>query len=106
MTPSQSKLDLAIDLSRQILELAKQKDWPELQRLDRERLQLLEEVFSADPDHSKDDEIATRLRELIDLNNEAMDLCTQAKQNVLTEGRKIRQGKEAVAAYMERQADS
>lgn len=106
MTPSDSKLSLAIDLSRQILELAKQKSWPEVQRLDRERLQLLEEAFSSNSDKSNDEETAAQLRELIGLNNEAMDLCTQARQNVLTEGRKIRQGKEAVAAYMERQADT
>ncbi len=106
MTPSHSKLDLAIDLSRQIIELAQQKNWDEVQRLDRERMQLLEEIFSSKPDHSKDDKTAARLRELIDLNNEAMELCAQAKDGVLKEGRKIRQGKEAVAAYLERQADS
>ena len=106
MNPSDPKLGLAVDLSRQILGLAKQKNWPEVQRLDRERLQLLEEVFSGGSDKSNSEETAAQLRELIDLNNEAMDLCAQAKQNVLTEGRKIRQGKEAVAAYMERQADS
>ncbi len=105
MTPSKSKLDLAIDLSRRIIGLAQQKDWAELQRLDRDRMQLLEEIFSSNPDHSQDDETAARLRELIDLNNEAMELCAQAKQGVLKEGRKIRQGKEAVAAYLERQAD-
>jgi hypothetical protein len=96
---------LAIDLSRRILAHAKQKNWSDVQQLDAERMTLLEEIFSGQRADANNKEAAARLQELIDLNNEAMEICTEAKQGVLTEGRKIRQGKEAVAAYMERQAD-
>jgi len=97
----QENIRLAVDLSRQIVSLAQQQDWPQMERLDHERMQLLKDIFSDQSLDSEEAGIKQQLQSIVDLNDEAMELCSQAKDDMLTDGRKLRRGKEAILAYKE-----
>jgi hypothetical protein len=100
MNHSETKLGLAIDLSRRIIECARQQEWPEVERLDRERMGLLEELFSGGAIDREDEATVAQLQSLSDLNDEALQLCARAKEAVMSDGRKLQRGKKAVSAYL------
>ncbi|MCP3671260.1 MAG: flagellar protein FliT [Gammaproteobacteria bacterium] len=97
----QENIRLAVDLSRQIVDLAQQQDWPQMERLDQERMQLLKEIFSEQSLDSEESGIKQQLQSIVDLNDQAVGICSQVKDSMLTDGRKLRRGKEAILAYKE-----
>ncbi len=97
----QENIRLAVDLSQQIFDLAKQHNWSQMERLDHERMELLKEIFSDQSLDSEESGIKQQLQCIVDLNDQAMQICSQFKDNMLTDGQKLRRGKEAILAYKE-----
>jgi hypothetical protein len=94
---------LALDLSEQIVNLAKENDWSQMERLDAERMDLLKSIFT---DHSFDatkisPEVKRKLDSISSLNSEAIDLCSQAKDELQADGQTLRRGRAAIKAYKE-----
>jgi hypothetical protein len=103
MTQPREKLSSAIDLSNRILELADAQEWAQVEQLDGERMELLKAVFS-DPDLDRTDpEIRSQLQQVLQLNDQAVGICSNAREGLVSDGRKLQQGKEAVSAYLKNQ---
>jgi hypothetical protein len=97
---SEERLRLAIELGNRIIELAHLQDWSGIGQLDADRMKLLEEIFS-DPDLDvADKEIRSQLQRLLQLNDEAVEICARTREALVVDGRKIRQGREAISAYL------
>lgn len=96
---------LAVDLSKQIVSLAQEKDWSQMEQLDIKRIGLLKAVFSDQSLNIEEHEFKEQLQTIIDLNNKAMDLCSQAKEEMLIGGRELRRGRDAISAYKEQSSD-
>jgi hypothetical protein len=94
---------LALDLSEQIVNLAKEKDWSKMEQLDTERMDLLKAVFTSPSFSNKKNspEVKRKLDTISSLNSEAIDLCSQAKDGMLADGRTLRRGRDAIQAYKE-----
>ncbi len=97
----QENIRLAVDLSQQIFDLAKQHNWSQMERLDHERMELLKEIFSDQSLDTEDAEIKLQLQSIVELNDKAIETCSKEKDAILTGGQKLRRGKEAILAYKE-----
>ena len=103
MTHPQEQLGSAIKISNRILELADEQEWAQIEQLDGERMALLKAVLS-DPDLDRGDpEIRSQLQRVLQLNDQAVEICAHARKGLVSDGRKIQQGKEAVSAYLKNQ---
>jgi hypothetical protein len=100
----EQNLQLAYDLSHDILRLAQQKQWSELQQLERKRMQLLEAVFS-DPELTRNKAIEDQIQQIISLNDRTVALCEDARKDVMQDGKKLKLGKEAIQAYRKQTRD-
>jgi hypothetical protein len=100
----EQNLQLAFELSHDILRLAEDKQWSELQQLERKRMQLLEAVFS-DPELSRSQAIEDQIQQIITLNDRTAALCEEAKQSVMQDGKKLKLGREAIQAYRKQTRD-
>jgi len=96
---------LALDLSKQIVSLAQDKDWSQIEQLDIKRMALLKAVFSDRSLDVDEHEVKEQLQSIVDLNSEAVDLCSQAKEEMLIGGRELRLGRDAISAYKEQTSD-
>lgn len=85
-------------MSQEILQLAEQKQWSELEPLDRKRMQLLEAVFS-DPGLSRNEAFEDRIQQIITLNDRTVALCEAARKGVIEDGKKLKIGRDAIHAY-------
>ena len=96
---------LALDLSKQIFSLAQDKDWSQIEQLDIKRMALLKAIFSDQSLNVEEREVKAQLQSIVDLNNKAVDLCSQAKEDMLIGGRELRRGRDAILAYKEQTSD-
>ena len=98
MPQLERNLQLAFELSHDILRLAQQQQWSELQQLEGKRMRLLEAVFS-DPELSRSQAVEDQIQQIISLNDRTVALCEEAKKDVMRDGKKLKLGREAVQAY-------
>jgi len=101
----QKDISLALDLSKQIVSLAQEKDWVQMEQLDIKRMALLKAIFSGQSLDAERPEVKEQLQSIVDLNNKAVDLCSQAKEEMLVGGRELRRGRDAISAYKEQTSD-
>jgi hypothetical protein len=94
----EQNLKLALTLSQEIYRLAVEKQWSEMEQLDRKRIQLLEAIF-ADPELSTSKKSQDQVEQIVALNDQAMSLCEEAREGLIEDGKKLKRGKEAVRAY-------
>ncbi len=105
MTQLERNLNLALELSQEIVRLAGEKLWPEMDRLDQQRMRVLETIF-ADPDiKAGHREFEARLEQIVALNNRAVAICTEARDEVMQDGKRLKLGKEAIQAYRKQSYD-
>ncbi|MCU7891730.1 MAG: hypothetical protein KZQ78_08995 [Candidatus Thiodiazotropha sp. (ex Ustalcina ferruginea)] len=99
MSHLKENLDLALELSREIVRLAEEKAWSEMEQLDRQRMQVLESVFSDAGLKVSNREVTASIQAVKELNDKAMEICADARVVVVADSKKIRLGREATAAY-------
>jgi hypothetical protein len=90
-------LELAVELSQQLLAAADQSDLQALARLDAERLRLLQSVRLERSNLSDDDRLA--LRQVAELNDRAIGLVEHRRRGTERELDMAAVGRRAVAAY-------
>ncbi|MEJ2455756.1 MAG: hypothetical protein P8103_16585 [Candidatus Thiodiazotropha sp.] len=96
----QENLSRAIELSRRIIDLGRDEAWDEIDRLDRERLQLLQAVFENRAELAAAGEpCRSQLESILELNEEALDICRQARQTNMDNSRAVKRGLDAITAY-------
>ncbi|MET0029756.1 MAG: flagellar protein FliT [Candidatus Thiodiazotropha sp.] len=102
MSRIQENLEQALDLSQRILNLARNAEWGEMERLDRQRLPLLQTLFN-DPQSPSgfEDQIQT----ILALNEEALAVCSQARGGMEKKGRNLKLGRVALQAYRKQSTD-
>ncbi|MCU7932184.1 MAG: flagellar protein FliT [Candidatus Thiodiazotropha sp. (ex Codakia rugifera)] len=105
MLQHKENLELALELSQEIVRLAQEKAWPEMEQLDQQRLQLLKAFFSAGDFNSHDRMVEESIQSILDLNDRALAICAEARDFVMEDGRKVRLGREAIAAYQKQSFD-
>ncbi|MCU7876046.1 MAG: hypothetical protein KZQ84_04450 [Candidatus Thiodiazotropha sp. (ex Lucinoma borealis)] len=105
MPQHKDNLKLALELSQEIVRLAEQKVWSEMEQLDQQRLQLLEAFFSAGNINSQDQMVEESVQSILDLNERALAICAEARDYVMEDSRNVRLGREAIAAYQKQSFD-
>ncbi len=105
MSQVQENLDRALDLSRRIVNLARESEWGEMEQLDLERLPILKSLFNDPESQPVLADYRDRLEEILSLNDQALALCGEARGAMLTKGRRLKQGRTAVAAYLKQSRD-
>ncbi len=91
------ELNLACDLTRQIIALASQMELSDLETLNNQRLSLIESIFSSDKSKIN----VTKSKQLFELNLQAMDVIKQQMALTIQQQQKFRKGNTAHNAYME-----
>ncbi|MCU7847153.1 MAG: hypothetical protein KZQ89_03975 [Candidatus Thiodiazotropha sp. (ex Lucinoma kastoroae)] len=105
MPQHKENLKLALELSQEIVRLAEQKAWSEMEQLDSQRLQVLEAFFSAGNINSQDRMVEESIQSILDLNDKALSICAEARDFVVEDGKKVRLGREAIVAYQKQSFD-
>ncbi len=105
MSQLQDNLDQAMDLSQRILSLARNAEWGEMERLDRQRLPLLQTLFN-DPDLTAQLEgHEQQIETILSLNEQALAVCSEARGGMLKMSRNLKQGRVALKAYRKQSYD-
>lgn len=104
MPTLEQNLKLALDLSQEIYRLAGEQQWPELEELDRKRMQTLEAIF-ADPEATRSDGFEERVQQIVALNDRTVTICEEAREGVMKDGKKLKLGKNAIQAYRKQAQD-
>jgi hypothetical protein len=95
----EKNLNLALELSREILHHANKEAWSEIEPLDRQRMQLLESIFS-DAEFKANRQVFAEFTGTVkELNDKAMEICNSARGVAMADSRKVKLGKEALVAY-------
>ncbi|MEL0585205.1 MAG: flagellar protein FliT [Candidatus Thiodiazotropha sp. (ex. Lucinoma kazani)] len=105
MSQHKDNLKLALELSHEIVRLAQEKAWPEMEQLDRQRLKLLESYFLTSDSKNNDSDGAESIQSILDLNNRALEICAKARGALMEDGKKVRLGREAITAYQKQSFD-
>ncbi len=92
-------LQEALQLTRNMLDLARQQGWDELAAIEKQRQVLLQAVFPLDEDSPEMERLAKLLQTLIDTNHELIAQCQQGKQSLQLQMRDAKFTKKAVTAY-------
>lgn len=102
MTASHDKLQLlqqAHQLTQNMLSLAKQQKWEELQKLKKQRQVLLNDIFPLNDDDSEMETFSIALQTLIDTNQALIAHCQEGKHSLQLQMRDAKFTKKAVTAY-------
>lgn len=102
MTHSDNKIELlqqALQLTRKMLDSAKQQNWETLEPIEKQRQVLLQAVFPLSDDLIEAEKISTDLQKLIDTNNELIAHCQKGKQSLQLQMRDAKFTQKAVTAY-------
>lgn len=102
MTHSDDKFELlqqALQLTRKMLDSAKQQNWEALEPIEKQRQLLLEVVFPLSDESIEIERISTDLQKLIDANNELIAHCLKGKQSLQLQMRDAKFTQKAVTAY-------
>jgi len=91
------ELDLACDLTKQIIALASKMELNDLENLNNQRLSLIESIFSSDKSKIN----VKKSKQLFELNLQAMDVIKQQMALTIQQQQKYRKGNTAHNAYME-----
>ena len=96
----QSKaLDQAIDMTRQMLALAKNEEWEKLTELELERQKIIRENISDDHSVNKESEIGLKIQQILEIDQEVQSLVVKAHDEVRDEIIQLNKDKGAVKAY-------
>ncbi|MBV2091940.1 MAG: hypothetical protein KUF72_13745 [Candidatus Thiodiazotropha sp. (ex Ctena orbiculata)] len=85
--------------------MAQDAAWAEMEQADRQRITLLESVFSDAEFQQKSDDYRPQLRKIADLNEQALVLCADAKGKLNQQGRSLKVGRKALSAYKRNSLD-
>lgn len=102
MTTSHDKLQLlqqAHQLTQNMLSLAKQQKWEDLQKLEKQRQILLNDIFPLTDDDSEMETFLIALQTLIDTNQALIAHCQEGKHSLQLQMRNAKFTKKAVTAY-------
>ncbi|MES9940570.1 MAG: hypothetical protein ABW104_18415 [Candidatus Thiodiazotropha sp. 6PLUC2] len=105
MLELREKLDLAIEMSNEIIRLAEDEAWSDMQELDRQRMQVLELAFNDAELKSNPKNYEAIVQQIVGLNNRALRICSKARGVVSEKGRTLKLGREAIAAYHKQSFD-
>jgi isocitrate dehydrogenase kinase/phosphatase len=92
------RIHRAIDLSRCIQKAIGQSDWQEVEKLDRERLKLIDEYYRTTEAEHMD---AEQTRILKDLNDEIVQQLTEIRQQTQDSQLALKHAKKATHAYLD-----
>ncbi|MCG8486734.1 MAG: hypothetical protein MI756_04625 [Chromatiales bacterium] len=105
MSQLQQNLSQAVELSQRIFDLAQDSAWTEMEQADRQRITLLESIFSDAEFQQKSDDYEPQLRQIVDLNEQALALCADARGKLNQQGRSLKVGRQALSAYKKNSFD-
>ncbi len=97
-------LKRAFELSQEILRLAGEEQWSELEQLDQKRMQTLKAIF-ADPEASRSEGFEERVQQIVALNDCTVAICEEAREGVMKDGKKLKLGRDAIQAYRKQAQD-
>lgn len=92
-------LQQALALTQQMLSLAKELQWDNLEPLEKQRQLLLDRVFPLEETAAQQAEIAAVLPVIINTNEQLIAQCQQGKQELQSQLRDARFTQKAVNAY-------
>ncbi|WP_292360307.1 MULTISPECIES: flagellar protein FliT [unclassified Methylophaga] len=92
-------LQQALQLTQNMLNLAKQKNWEALDPIEKKRQLLLDALFPLADSSVEIKKVATDLQKLIDTNNELIAHCQKGKQSLQLQMRDAKFTQKAVTAY-------
>ncbi|WP_316368203.1 flagellar protein FliT [Candidatus Thiodiazotropha sp. CDECU1] len=104
MPTLEQNLKLAFELSQEILRLAGEEQWSELEQLDHKRMQTLKVIF-ADPEASSSEGFEERVQQIVALNDRTLAICEAARVDVMKDGKKLKLGRDAIQAYRKQAQD-
>ncbi len=99
MAEFDNNLTLALDLSHRIIELGKEGKWDQVRDLDEQRLRLLKRLFADTAMASRRDEFKIQIETLLELNEQAVAICAQARSDSMVSSRTAKRGMRAINAY-------
>ncbi|MCG7900795.1 MAG: hypothetical protein JAY99_20020 [Candidatus Thiodiazotropha lotti] len=105
MSQLQQNLNQALELSQRIFDLAQDAAWTEMEQVDRQRLTLLESIFSNAEFQQKSDDYEPQLSKIVDLNEQALALCADARGKLNRQSRSLNVGRKALTAYKKNSFD-
>ncbi|MCG7931613.1 MAG: hypothetical protein N0C88_13925 [Candidatus Thiodiazotropha lotti] len=105
MSQLQQNLSQALELSQKICTLAQEAAWSEMEQADRQRITLLESIFSDADFQLKSDHYEPQLRKIVDLNEQALVFCADARGKLNRQGKSLKVGRQALSAYKKNSFD-
>ncbi|MEW8263545.1 MAG: hypothetical protein AB2736_14375 [Candidatus Thiodiazotropha taylori] len=105
MSQLQQNLTQALELSQRIYDLAKHSAWSDMDQADQQRRDLLESIFNDSEYKLKPDVYRLQVEQIIDLNEQALALCSDARVQLSQQGRRVKVGRQALSAYKKNSAD-
>jgi murein L,D-transpeptidase YcbB/YkuD len=99
MSQLQDNLNRAIELSQHIIDLAKGSSWQEMEQADQQRMSILKSIFDDEQLKANPADFEPQVQQLLELNEQALTLCGDARGELSQKGRKLKQGRDAIAAY-------
>ena len=86
-------------MSNDIVLHAKRREWEQMRQLDLQRMQLLESLFSDKDFDAEEAGVKERIQHMVILNEQALEICAQAREVVMADSRKLKTGRDALSAY-------
>lgn len=102
MSNSDDKLNMlqqALQLTQEMLKLAKQQKWDALEPLNQQRQSLLQAIFPLADNPPSVESFSTLLQSLIDTNHQLIAHCKEGKQSLQLQMREAKFTQKAVTAY-------
>ncbi|MES9863614.1 MAG: hypothetical protein ABW157_21740 [Candidatus Thiodiazotropha sp. LLP2] len=105
MSQLQQNLIQAIELSQRIVDLAQDSAWAEMEEMDHQRKPVLESIFSDADFKVNPGKYEVQMDKIVNLNNQALTLCADAKGDIKQKNRTLKLGREAISAYQKNSFD-
>jgi hypothetical protein len=105
MLQFRENLDLALEMSNEIIRLAQDEAWSDMEDLDRQRMYILESIFNHSELLSNPHKYEGIIQQIIELNNQALAICSKTRGEMSKKGQTLKLGREAIAAYQKQSFD-
>jgi hypothetical protein len=89
-----------LDVSQQLLQLAEQKNWPRLNRLQQERDHLIEQFFLTQPHPELLSKIQSDIRIICDQDRKIIQMVEENREQLGTEAQRLQSMKNRIQQYV------
>lgn len=100
LNQTQLNLDKIVELSSEMLTVARDGDWERVQEIEQQRKQLFERTFPLNKDSITEPALLVgKIQKIADLDRETMALMQDSQKELSGLAHKISSGRQAVSAY-------